>query len=153
MAKVEKDFFGTYHVDVTEEVTKARRDERFRRDMSQVGSNLDSDMGKAARDGVAGAAALGVGAAAVGVGAATNLRFRYKLQAFLHFPFSFLVSFCVFINIALRLRGDGGTSTADGQSTMVLFLIYWALAGVTSILWSLLYINKRTKPKLARLEY
>lgn len=158
MAEYKKDLWGKGYLDVTDEVRQVRRDEKLREDMGRIGRNFDNDMAAGMRNGVVGTAALGAGAVAVGVAATKNLRFRYKLQAFLHFPFAFIVSGLIFVNVAIRLVSEPEGYSTEARSAYderlaAAMLISLAISALVSIIWSIIYIQKRTKPKLRRLGY
>lgn len=158
MAKYEKDFWGNGHLDVTDEVRHARRDEKFREDMGRIGQSFDSDMAAGVRNGVVGTAALGAGSVAVGVAAKENLRFRYKLQAFLHFLFAFIVSGIVCVNVGMRFVSEPEGYSVEAQAAYderlaSAMLIGLAISAVVSIVWTIIYVQKRTKPKLRSLGY
>lgn len=148
MAKVSKDGWGTTHIDVSDDIRRARREERFTRDMGRVGSSTQRDMSRNATAGMGAAAGVGLGLGAAGVAAATNLRFRYKMQAFLHFPFAFLVSFGALALCASLIFVRSG---ANDQAMVMAVAISMVLAVPISIIWSIVYIQKRTKPKLRAL--
>jgi predicted ferric reductase len=150
MAEYKKGLWGKGYLDVTDEVRQVRRDEKFREDMGRIGQNFDNDMAAGMRNGVVGTAALGVGAVAVGVAATKNLRFRYKLQAFLHFPFALIVSFVVLNTITVMVGQVFGVSEEAGVTAV---FVCMGLAVPVSIVWSIICIQKRTKPKLRRLGY
>lgn len=147
MAKVSRDLWGTTHVDVTEEVKQARRDERYRADMGQVSRNFDNDMAGAVGGGIVGAAAVGVGSVAVGAAVVKNRRFRYKVEAFLHFPFAIMVVFVAFVITIGRFMGD------SDEATVRMLLTATAIAVPVGIVWSIVYIRMRTIPKLRALHY
>lgn len=149
MAECKKGLWGKGYLDVTDEARQVRRDEKFREDMGRIGQNFDNDMATGMRNGVVGTAALGAGAVAVGIAATKNLRFRYKLQAFLHFPFALIVSFVV-LNTVTVMGRVFGVSEEDGVTAV---FVCMGLAVPVSIVWSIIYIQKRTKPKLRRLGY
>lgn len=147
VARVSRDLWGTTHVDVTEEVKRARRDERFRSDMGRVSTNFDNDMAGAVGTGIIGAAAVGVGTVALGASVVKNRRFRYKLEAVLHFPFAVMV---VFVTVAII---GGRVSDLDDETAVRLLLVALVISVPVSIVWSIAYIRMRTLPKLRALRY
>lgn len=128
------------------------REQRFQRGMRQTHDKFQEGMGDAVRGGVRDTALLAAGTAVVGYAAAKNLRFRYWLQAILHFPFAIAVSYVVFMLIGVGLTYATAGENVSDDSAMNMLLIAFGLAVPVGIVWSIVYIRLRTLPKLRRLE-
>ena len=110
--------------EVASAVHQAKEDREFQRRMAELPNQIAKDSVKA----VAGTAVVG---AAVGAGMFFNEKFKYFVQALLHFPMAFFV-----VGFASAVI-DHGIDSTD--------LLRNALIG--SLIWTALYIILRTIPK------
>lgn len=153
MARIERDNYnGGYRVTGLEhDIAKARQNRQFQQDMSRIGDQVANAPGDALSGAARTTAGIAAGGVAVGVGMARNKRFRYIMQAILHFPMAFLVVFFIAF-IRAVMRGTSGMTDSEVVNAMGGFLGDAAvLALVVGTVWTLAYILLRTRPKLRRL--
>lgn len=154
MARISRDnFHGGYRITgLEDDIAKARADAQFNADMRHIGDQVMD----APRDAFVGAVRTTAGVAAGGVGFGVRMvrdrRFRYLMQAVLHFPMAFFVVFFLALSrmpMGTDYSSMGGeearmaTSQAFGQSALIGLIV--------AVLWTALYIVLRTRPKLRRL--
>ena len=139
MARIRRNSFtGGYRVTGLEhDINKAVRDRQFQQDMNSIGDQVTNIPADAFKGAVRDTAVIG----AIGIGMARNKRFRYIMQAILHFPMAFMVVIGFVTGPILGFPSSGEYDV--GQ----VFLI--GLIG--SIIWTSAYIFFRTRPKLRRL--
>lgn len=155
MAREYKDWLGHHRIDISPEVNRtvdeANKQAQFQRDMQGINQNFHDDLAGSVKSGLATTAVLGATAGVVSVAAAKNQRFRFKLQAVLHFPFAILASYVVFMLIGVGIVSATSRDISDDMFTVML-LASFALAIPVGIAWSVVYIRMRTLPKLRRLD-
>ena len=153
MARIEKDgFHGGYRVTGLEhDINKARQQRQFQQDMGRIGDQVTGAPADAFGGAVRTTAGIVAGGAAVGVGMARNKRFRYIMQAILHFPMAVAVVFFIaFMKVVALNPGSMPQSEYEAaflRGTGNALLI----ALVVGALWTLAYVLLRTRPKLRRL--
>lgn len=154
MARIERDNYnGGYRVTGLEhDINKARQNRQFQQDMNRIGNqvtNAPADIFAGAARTTAGIATGGV---VVGVGMARNKRFRYIMQAILHFPMAiFVVFFITFTNKATALTMASMPSAEYESASLEMLGSSFLIGLVGGSLWTLVYILLRTRPKLRRL--
>lgn len=148
MARIERDsFHGGYRVTGLEhDINKARQNRQFQQDMSRIGDQLTSAPADAFAGAVRTTAGITAGGVALGVGMARNRRFRYIMQAILHFPMAFVVVMMLAVGYVVPR-----TTISEGSDGFRV-LGQVALVGlIGAVIWTAAYIFFRTRPKLKRL--
>ncbi|QVJ01371.1 hypothetical protein KGD82_25430 [Nocardiopsis eucommiae] len=154
MARISRDnFHGGYRITGLEhDIARARANAQYDQDMSDIGGRVvnapvDAFVGAVRTTG--GIAAGGVG---FGVRMVRDLRFRYIMQAVLHFPMAFIL---VFFFASSRMSGNVDHSAMSDQEALTATSQAFgqgALIGlVVAVVWTAAYIVLRTRPKLRRL--
>ena len=154
MARIKKDnFHGGYRITGLEnDIAQAVKNRQFQQDMGRIGNQLVDAPADAFTGAVRTTAGMVVGGAAIGVGMARNRRFRYIMQAILHFPMAFLVVFFfAFTKSALALDTSTMTNSEAGAANLAILGSAALIALIVGTLWTLAYVLLRTRPKLKRL--
>lgn len=145
MARIEYDMFGKPYISgVEQDVADWEQHQQYVEDMATIGNNFNDDMANAVKSSVAGAAATVVGVGALSYGMVKNRAFRYKMQAFLHFPMAFVASFLFILYAIMVISPEAEASDINFVAALI-----GALIG--GIIWTGLYIHFRTKKKLRAL--
>ncbi|WP_431871525.1 hypothetical protein [Nocardiopsis eucommiae] len=136
MARISRDnFHGGYRVTGLEhDIARARANAQYEQDMSDIGGRVVNAPGDAFVGAVRTTGGIAAGGVGFGVRMVRDLRFRYIMQAVLHFPMAFIV---------VLFLANTRMSLAFGQGALV------ALA--VAVVWTAVYIVLRTRPKLRRL--
>jgi hypothetical protein len=154
MARISRDnFHGGYRITGLEhDIAQARKNAQFEEDMSRISGQFvnapaDAFVGAVRATGNIAAGGIGIGARMV-----RDLRFRYIMQAVLHFPMAFfVVFFLVFTSKATNIDYSA-IAPGETQSTMAQVFGQSALVGlIVAVVWTAAYIVLRTRPKLRRL--
>lgn len=154
MARIERDSYnGGYRVTGLErDINKARQNRQFQQDMGRIGDQLTSAPADAFAGAVRTTAGITAGGVAIGVGMARNRRFRYIMQAVLHFPMAFFVVFFFAFNKSVLALDTSTMTDSEVASASMSTLGSAALTAlVVGSLWTLAYVLLRTRPKLKRL--
>jgi len=149
MARIERDgFHGGHRVTGLEhDVREARQSAQYRQDMGRISSQLADAPGDALAGAARTTAGMALGGAAVGVGMVRSRRFRYLVQAVLHFPMAFAVVFG-----AALLRGMPDLSAMSGDDQIAQWIAGRLLVTlIGAAVWTALYVVLRTLPKLRAL--
>ncbi len=136
MARISRDnFHGGYRVTGLEhDIAKARANAQYEQDMSHIAGRVVNAPGDAFVGAVRTTGGIAAGGVGFGVRMVRDLRFRYIMQAVLHFPMAFIV---VFFLASTRM------SQTFGQGALVGLIV--------AVVWTAAYILLRTRPKLRRL--
>jgi len=136
MARISRDnFHGGYRVTGLEhDIAKARANAQYEQDMSDIAGRVVNAPGDAFVGAVRTTGGIAAGGVGFGVRMVRDLRFRYIMQAVLHFPMAFIV---VFFLASTRM------SQTFGQGALVGLIV--------AVVWTAAYILLRTRPKLRRL--
>lgn len=154
MARISRDnFHGGYRVTGLEhDIAEARRNAQFEQDMSRISGQVVNAPG----DALAGAARTTGGIAAGGIGVGVRMvrdrRFRYIMQAVLHFPMAFFVVFFFAATRKIASIEYSAMAHEEAQAASAQALGHGALIGlIVAVVWTAVYIVLRTRPKLHRL--
>lgn len=151
MARIQRDnFHGGWRVTGLEnDLYEAQKHARFRNDLNNISARTVNDLQNVPRDAVATSAAIIGGGIGVGIGMVRNRRFRYIMQAILHFPMAFIVLVPIPAALAATSLADQPTAT----DAMIVGHIGLALLVpfVGALIWTIAYILLRTRPKIRAL--
>jgi len=143
MARISRDnFHGGYRITgLEDDIAKARANDQYNQDMSHIAGRMIDAPGDAFVGAVRTTGGIAAGGVGFGVRMVRDRRFRYIMQAVLHFPMAFLLAFFF---ASTRLPGNVDHSTlAFGQGALI--------GLVVAVVWTAVYVVLRTRPKLRRL--
>ena len=146
MAGFKRDNYnGGYRIiGLEHDINKARQNRQFQQDMGNIGNDVMNAPADAFGGAVRTTAGMVAGGAAIGVGMARNKRFRYIMQAVLHFPMALILVFTFALTWFASEAGEV-TNMIMGRSTLI--------GLVVGAVWTAAYVMLRTRPKLRRLQY
>jgi hypothetical protein len=154
MARISRDnFHGGYQITgLEDDIAKARANAQFNQDMNPSAEDVMNAPGEALVGAVRTTGRAAAGGVGFGVRMVRDRRFRYIMQAVLHFPMAFFVVF--FFAVSRMPVGTDYSAMAheEAQATTAQVFGHSALIGlVVAVVWTAAYIVLRTRPKLRRL--
>lgn len=154
MARISRDnFHGGYRVTgLEDDIAKARANAQFNQDMSRIGEQVVKAPGEAFVGAARTTGSIAAGGIGVGVRMVRDRRFRYIVQAVLHFPMAFFVVF-FFVSTGKFMSIDpSAMAYEEVQAASFQAFGQGALIGlIVAVVWTAVYIVLRTRPKLRRL--
>lgn len=142
MARISRDnFHGGYQITgLEDDIARARANAQFEEDMGRITGRMMNAPGESFVYAARTTGRMAVGGVGIGVRMVRDLRFRYIMQAVLHFPMAFFMV----LFFAMSYGGVEATSLQGfGQGVLI------GLIG--AVLWTAVYIILRTRPKLRRM--
>lgn len=123
-------------------------------DLGRISNNFQNDVSGIAKSTLIGGAVVTAGAIGLGVAAAKNRRLRLKLAGILHFLVAFplatlllLMPFLAWVLSSPQWRTQDSQALDGGIGLLITFV-----ALVISIMWTLLFVKKVIRPRLAKID-
>lgn len=153
MARISRDnFHGGYRITgLEEDIARARANAQFNRDMSEIAGRVEAAPAESFKYAVRTTGGIAAGGIGIGVRMVRDRRFRYIMQAVLHFPMAFFVVF-FFVSTRKAMSIDSTMGHEEAQAASLQAFGQGALIGlIVAVVWTAVYIILRTRPKLRRL--
>lgn len=142
MARFDRDrYHGGWKVSgLDRDIEKARRNQKFSRDMGDISSRATGSIaGQAAKT----TGGVLLGGAAVGLGMIANFRFRYLVQVVLHLIMAFVV-----VYVAAMIFGASETTGLSNEEFRQWVGSKVMVGVIGSAIWTAIYVIFRTIPKM-----
>ena len=154
MARISRDnFHGGYRVtgledDIAKARANAQHDQEIHRSMERLMDVPGEALGHAVRT----TGGIAAGGTRFGVRMVRDRRYRYIMQAVLHFPMAFFVAFGFAFSRTSVSVDYSAMAHEEAQAASFQAFGQGALIGlIVAVVWTAVYIVLRTRPKLRRL--